>query len=86
VRGIERAIGKKMKRVTLSGFDYAKKPAEKLEVPLAQRLAKIRSHRTNDRRDAAVATGRKTRGDRAGSGRRLARHIADEARAVRLRA
>ena len=34
LRGIERAIGKRLPRVTLPGFDYTKRPAEKLEVPL----------------------------------------------------
>jgi ATP-dependent RNA helicase RhlE len=45
LRGIERAIGKRLQRVTLAGFDYTKKPAEKLEVPLAQRLAEMRAQR-----------------------------------------
>jgi ATP-dependent RNA helicase RhlE len=45
VRGIERAIGKKMVRVTVPGFDYTKRPAEKLEVPLATRLARHASQR-----------------------------------------
>jgi len=42
LRGIERAIGKRLPRVTLSGFDYARKPAEKFEIPLGQRLAAVR--------------------------------------------
>ena len=45
LRGIERAIGKRLPRVTVPGFDYSKKPAEKLEVPLAQRLAEMRAQR-----------------------------------------
>ena len=39
VRGIERAIGQKMVRLTVPGFDYTRRPPEKLEVPLGQRLA-----------------------------------------------
>ena len=58
VRDIERAIGKKMARVTLPGFDYTKRPAEKLEVPLGQRLARIRSQRGERRRDAGRVFGR----------------------------
>ncbi|MBN2371496.1 MAG: DEAD/DEAH box helicase [Vicinamibacteria bacterium] len=54
VRGIERAIGKKMMRVMLPGFDYMRRPAEKLEAPLGQRLAKMRS-----RRAAATIEGRR---------------------------
>ncbi len=53
VRSIERAIGKKMQRVLLPGFDYAKRPPEKLEIPLGQRLAKMRAQRAQGRRNAA---------------------------------
>jgi len=49
LRGIERAIGKRLPRVTLPGFDYTKKPVEKLEVPLARRLAEIRARGTHAR-------------------------------------
>lgn len=46
LRAIERSIGKRMPRVTLPGFDYANKPLEKLEVPLARRLAEMRARNT----------------------------------------
>jgi len=42
---IERAVGRRLPRVTLPGFDYARKPTEKLEVPLAERLAAHRAQR-----------------------------------------
>jgi ATP-dependent RNA helicase RhlE len=45
LRGIERAVGRRLPRVTLPGFDYTKRAAEKLEVPLATRLAAMRSQR-----------------------------------------
>jgi ATP-dependent RNA helicase RhlE len=45
LRGIERAIGRRLSRVTVPGFDYTKRPAEKLEVPLATRLAVMRAQR-----------------------------------------
>ena len=45
LRGIERAIGRRLPRVTVPGFDYTKRPAEKLEVPLATRLAAMRAQR-----------------------------------------
>jgi ATP-dependent RNA helicase RhlE len=45
LRDIERAIGKRLPRVTLPGFDYDKKPAEKLEIPLHERLAQMRAQR-----------------------------------------
>jgi ATP-dependent RNA helicase RhlE len=46
VTRIERAIGKRIPRVTVPGFDYQKKPAEKLEIPRGQRLAVMRSQRS----------------------------------------
>ena len=49
LRSIERAIGKRLPRVTLPGFDYTKRPAEKLEVPLARRLAEMREQRARAR-------------------------------------
>jgi len=49
LKAIERAVGKRLPRVTLAGFDYARKGAEKLEVPLAQRIAEIRARKAEDR-------------------------------------
>ncbi|HYB41541.1 MAG TPA: DEAD/DEAH box helicase, partial [Candidatus Methylomirabilis sp.] len=45
LRAIERAVGARIERRTLAGFDYASKPAERLEVPLADRVAAIRAQR-----------------------------------------
>jgi ATP-dependent RNA helicase RhlE len=45
VRGIERAIGRTLPRLTLPGFDYSHRPAVKLEIPLRQRLAQSRRAR-----------------------------------------
>ena len=45
LRDIERRLGKRLPRVTLPGFDYSKKPVEKLEIPLGQRLAEMREKR-----------------------------------------
>ena len=42
---IERAIGKRLPRVTLPGFDYAKKTTERLEIPIHERLAAHRRAR-----------------------------------------
>lgn len=49
LRAIERVIGRRLPRVTLPGFDYTKKPAEKLEVPLAHRLAEMRQRGNRSR-------------------------------------
>ena len=45
LRSIERAVGTRIPRVTLPGFDYTSRPAERLEIPLAQRLAAHRAQR-----------------------------------------
>ncbi|HEX5854535.1 MAG TPA: DEAD/DEAH box helicase [Thermoanaerobaculia bacterium] len=49
LRAIERAIGKRLPRVTVPGFDYRAAPAEKLEVPLAERIAAIRARKAQER-------------------------------------
>ena len=49
LRAIEHAIGKRLPRVTVPGFDYRAAPAEKLEVPLAERIAAIRARKAQDR-------------------------------------
>jgi ATP-dependent RNA helicase RhlE len=49
---IERAIGKRLPRITLPGFDYSKAPADRFEVPLAERIAAIRARKAEERRRA----------------------------------
>jgi len=49
LRAIERAIGKRLPRVTVPGFDYARRTAERLEIPLRDRLAAMQLHKANDR-------------------------------------
>ncbi len=49
LRQIERAIGKRLPRITVPGFDYSKAPAEKFEVPLAERIAQIRARKAQER-------------------------------------
>ena len=46
---IERAVGARLNRVTLEGFDYTAKPTSALEVPLAQRIAEIRARKAEER-------------------------------------
>jgi ATP-dependent RNA helicase RhlE len=50
VRRIERVLGTRLPRVTLSGFDYTRTPTEKLEIPLGQRLALMRAQRARGRK------------------------------------
>jgi ATP-dependent RNA helicase RhlE len=49
VSGIERAISKRLPRVTLPDFDYKAAGAPKLEVPLAERIAAIRARKAEER-------------------------------------
>jgi ATP-dependent RNA helicase RhlE len=45
LRAIERALGKSLPRVTLADFDYERKTAERLEIPVRERLAAARAAR-----------------------------------------
>src|SRR4051794_1662562 len=49
---IERAIGKRLPRVVVPGFDYASKPTQRFEVPIAERIAEIRSRKAEERKRA----------------------------------
>jgi len=42
---IERAINKRLPRITVPDFDYNAAPAERLEIPIAQRIAEARAAR-----------------------------------------
>ncbi len=64
---IERAIGKRLPRVTLPDFDYAARPAGRLEVPRGERIAALRARKADDRaRSSARAARRPTGGARPG--------------------
>jgi ATP-dependent RNA helicase RhlE len=64
LRGIERAVNARFPRVRQPSFDYAKRPADKLEIPLAERIAAIRARKAEDRQRA-----------RANAERRAAHHV-----------
>ncbi|MEP6999293.1 MAG: DEAD/DEAH box helicase [bacterium] len=49
---IERAISKRLPRVVVSGFDYASKPKQRFEVPIAERIAGIRARKAEERKRA----------------------------------
>ena len=42
---IERAVGRKLPRVTVPDFDYSARPQARLEIPIAQRIAEIRARK-----------------------------------------
>jgi ATP-dependent RNA helicase RhlE len=50
LRAIERGVGTRIARVTLPGFDYTARASERLEIPLADRLAAMRARRADGRR------------------------------------
>ena len=60
IKSIEKAISKKLPRVTLEGFDYSARPEQKLEIPLADRIAQIRKKKAEDRARSAAKAARKT--------------------------
>jgi len=69
---IERAIGKRLPRVMVQGFDYASKPAQRFEVPIAERIAEIRARKAEERKRAKEKADRRASqgaGGSAASGR-----------------
>jgi ATP-dependent RNA helicase RhlE len=52
LRSIERALRAQLRRVTIEGFDYKRRPTERLEVPLKERIAAIRAQRSKERERA----------------------------------
>ena len=72
LRNIEKAIGKRLPRVTVPDFDYSARSAEKLEVPHAERIAAIRAEKAKARANAAAKLARKTANGGSGGGGRPA--------------
>jgi len=56
---IEREVGKRLQRLTLEGFDYEKKPEERFEIPIAERIAAIRARKSEERARARQKAERK---------------------------
>lgn len=48
-RSIEQNLGRRMPRETVQGFDYKKKPSERFEIPLNERIAAIRTRKAGER-------------------------------------
>jgi ATP-dependent RNA helicase RhlE len=64
LRDIERAIGRRLPRVTVPDFDYQARPAAALEVPHAQRIAEIRARKAEERARAKVNAARRAQSQR----------------------
>jgi ATP-dependent RNA helicase RhlE len=69
LKAIERAIGKRLPRVTVPDFDYGAKPTMRLEIPLAERIAAIRAKKKEDRARAAAKAERRAAQEAAHNGR-----------------
>ncbi len=54
LKAIEKAINRRLSRVTLPDFDYKAKASGRLEIPLAERIAEIRKKKAEDRARAAA--------------------------------
>jgi len=70
LRDIERAVGRRLPRVTLPDFDYAARSETRFEVPLAERIAAIRAKKAEDRARAKAKADRRAAHEAQGSVRR----------------
>ena len=61
VREIERAINKRLPRVTVPDFDYTARAEQRLEMPHAQRIAEIRERKAGERQRAKANAERRAR-------------------------
>ena len=67
LRAIERAIAKRLPRITVPGFDYAQKTGERFEVPIGERIAQIRARKAEERARAKAKAERKGQGGGGGA-------------------
>ena len=75
LQAIERAVGRKLPRVTIPDFNYDAKVLTKLEIPLKDRIAEIRARKADDRKRAAEKAARRGGGRGGGAqGRPAATH------------
>jgi len=72
LRNIERALGRRLPRVTVPEFDYAARSAVRLEVPIAERIAGIRARKKEERSRAAAKAARRRETPSAGRDRSAA--------------
>jgi len=68
LRAIERAIAKRLPRITVPEFDYGQKTGERFEVPIGERIAQIRARKAEERARAKAKADRKAHGGGGGGG------------------
>jgi ATP-dependent RNA helicase RhlE len=59
LRAIERAIGRRLPRVTVPDFDYRARPSGQLEIPRGERIAAIRARKAEERARAKAKAERR---------------------------
>jgi ATP-dependent RNA helicase RhlE len=59
LRDIEKAIGRRLPRVTVPDFDYSARPDGQLEIPRGQRIAEIRARKREERQRADANAARR---------------------------
>ncbi len=69
LRAIEKAIGRKLPRRTVEGFNYSHTPVERFEVPIAERIAAIRARKAEDRARAKAKAERREKAGHAAAAR-----------------
>jgi ATP-dependent RNA helicase RhlE len=72
LRGIEKAIGRRLPRVTVPDFDYTARGEPRLEVPIGQRIAEIRARKADERARARANAERRAAALRGQGGHRPA--------------
>jgi ATP-dependent RNA helicase RhlE len=59
LRNIERALGRRLPRVTVPEFDYAARASTRLEIPISERIAGIRARKKEERARSAEKAARR---------------------------
>ncbi|HEX9945550.1 MAG TPA: DEAD/DEAH box helicase, partial [Thermoanaerobaculia bacterium] len=59
LNAIERAVGRRLPRRTVAGFDYEAQPAERFEIPIQERIAALRARRAEERARAKAKAEKK---------------------------
>ena len=70
LKAIEKSIARKLPRRTLEGFNYSHTPHERLEVPIAERIAAIRARKAEERARAKAKLERRQAAESRGGGSR----------------
>jgi len=68
LRAIEKAIGKRLPRITLPDFDYSARTEGKFEVPIGERIAAIRARKADERARAKSKAERRGQHPQSGGG------------------